>query len=79
MKVVRSDKGGEYYGNHDEMGQCPSPFAKLLERNDICALYTMSYTPLQNGVVERRNRTLMDMVRSMMSNCSLPKFCGCMH
>ena len=30
-------------------------------------------TPQQNGVVERRNQTLMDMVRSIMSNSSLSK------
>ena len=29
-------------------------------------------TPQQNGVAERRNRTLMDMVRSMISNSKLP-------
>nr|WDD38954.1 receptor-like protein kinase transcript variant 2 [Fagopyrum tataricum] len=29
-------------------------------------------TPQQNGVAERRNRTLINMVRSMLSNCSLP-------
>ena len=29
-------------------------------------------TPQQNGVFERRNRTLLDMVRSMMSYASLP-------
>ena len=28
----------------------------------------------QNGVAERRNRTLLDMVRSMLSNSKLPKF-----
>ena len=33
----------------------------------------MPGTPQQNGVAERRNRTLMDMVRSMISNSSLPK------
>ena len=27
----------------------------------------------QNGVAERRSRTLMDMVRSMMSRSNLPK------
>ena len=27
----------------------------------------------QNGVAERRNQTLMDMVRSMLSNSKLPK------
>ena len=28
----------------------------------------------QNGVAERRNRTLMDMVRSMRSNTKLPQY-----
>ena len=51
----------------------PGPFAKFLKRHDICAQYTMPGTPQQNGVAERRNRTLMDMVRSMISNSSLPK------
>ena len=29
---------------------------------------------LQNGVAEQRNRTLLDMVRSMRSNVKLPQF-----
>ena len=73
LKIVRSDRGSEYYGRYDESGQCPGPFAKFLESRGICAQYTMSGTPQQNGVAERRNRTLMDMVRSMLSNSSLPK------
>ena len=32
----------------------------------------MPGTPQQNGVAERRNRTLMDIVRSMLSNSTLP-------
>jgi hypothetical protein len=32
----------------------------------------MPYTPQQNGIAERRNRTLMDMVRSMMAYSDLP-------
>ena len=32
----------------------------------------MLETPQQNGVTERRNCTLMDMVRSMLSNSTLP-------
>ena len=32
----------------------------------------MPETSQQNGVAERRNRTLMDMVRSMLSNSTLP-------
>ncbi|CAL9026013.1 unnamed protein product, partial [Prunus brigantina] len=74
VKIVRSDRGGEFYGKYNESGQCPGPFAKLLEKHGICAQYTMPGTPQQNGVAERRNRTLMDMVRSMLSNSSLPIF-----
>jgi len=46
LKVVRSNRGGEYYGTYDETGQHPSPFAKLLQKCDICAQYTMFGTPL---------------------------------
>ena len=35
-KVIRSDRGGEYYGRYDETGQHPSPFAKLLQKHGIC-------------------------------------------
>ena len=40
----------------------------------IIANYTMPGTPEQHGVAERRNRTLIDMVRSMMINSTLPEF-----
>ena len=72
IKIVRSDRGGEYYGRYDESGQNPGPFAKFLEKRVIRAQYTMPGTPQQNGVAERRNRTLMEMVRSMMSYSSVP-------
>ena len=72
IKVVRSDRGGEYYGRHAPYGQIPGPFAKFLEENGIAAQYSMPGEPQQNGVAERRNRTLMDMVRSMLSHSSLP-------
>uniref|UniRef100_A0A2N9HCS5 Integrase catalytic domain-containing protein n=1 Tax=Fagus sylvatica TaxID=28930 RepID=A0A2N9HCS5_FAGSY len=61
VKIIRLDRGGEYYEKYCESGQYPGPFAKLLEKHDICAQYTMPGTPQQNGVAERRNRTLMDM------------------
>ena len=34
----------------------------------------MPGSPAQNGVAERRNRTLLDMVRSMLNNSKLPRF-----
>ena len=71
---MRSDRGGEYYGKYTENGQAPGAFAKFLQENGIVAQYTMSGSPDQNGVAERRNRTLMDMVRSMRSNTKLRQF-----
>ena len=37
IKIVRSDRGGEYYGRYDESGQNPGPFAKFLEKHGIRA------------------------------------------
>ena len=73
IKNFRSDRGGEYYGKYDDSGeQRPGPFAKFLEECDIVPQYTMPGFPSINGVVERRNRTLKDMVRSMISHFNLP-------
>ena len=72
VKIIRSDRGGEFYGRYDETGQHPGPFAKLLQKLGIVAQYTTPGSPWQNGVAERRNRTYMEMVRSMMSHANLP-------
>jgi len=56
----------------NETGQHPGPFVKLFQKHGICAQYTMPGTPQQNGVSERRNRTLMDMARCMLFNLTLP-------
>jgi hypothetical protein len=74
IKIVRSDRGGEYYGRYTETGQMIGPFTQFLEEEGIVAQYTMSGTPKQNGVAERRNRTLMNLVRSMLSNSELHLF-----
>ena len=74
IKAVKSDRGGEYYGRYDGSGeQRPGPFAKFLEECGIVPQYTMPGKPSMNGVAERRNRTLKDMVRSMISHSSLPE------
>ena len=74
IKVVRSDRGGEYYGKHGDAGQLKGPFAKYLEDSGIVAQFTMPGSPEQNGVAERRNRTIMEMVRSMINRTNLPGF-----
>jgi transposase InsO family protein len=73
IKIVKSDRGGEYYGRYTEDGQAPGKFAKFIQEHRIVAQYTMPGSPDQNGVAERRNRTLLDMVRSMLSSSNLPK------
>ncbi|KAK1591798.1 hypothetical protein Q3G72_013860 [Acer saccharum] len=40
--------------------------------NGIVSQFSAPGTPQQNGVAERRNRTLLDMVRSMLSYSTLP-------
>ena len=72
IKVVRSDRGGEYYSRHTPYGQVPEPFARFLQENGIVTQYSTPSEPQQNGVAERCNRTLMDMVRSMINYSTLP-------
>ena len=74
IKIVRSDRGGEYYRRHGDVGQHMGPFAKSLQDCGIITQYTMPGSPEQNGVAERRNRTLKDMMRSMMSRSNLHEY-----
>ena len=53
VKVIRLDRGSEYYGKTTEVGQVPGLFAKFLESKGICAQYIMPETPQHNGVAER--------------------------
>ncbi|GJV97081.1 retrotransposon protein, putative, ty1-copia subclass [Tanacetum coccineum] len=63
IKALRSDRGGEYLSQE---------FKDYLGKNGIVQHLTSPYTPQQNGVSERRNRTLLDMVRSMFNLTTLP-------
>ncbi|GJR58954.1 retrotransposon protein, putative, ty1-copia subclass [Tanacetum coccineum] len=64
IKSLRSDRGGVYMSQE---------FLDHLKEHGIIAHRTPSYMPQHNGVSERRNQTLLDMVRSMMSQTTLPK------
>ncbi|KAJ9568535.1 hypothetical protein OSB04_004501 [Centaurea solstitialis] len=63
IKFLRSDRGGEYLSTEfeDHLIEC-----------GIVSQLTPPYTPQMNGVSERRNRTLLDMVRTMMCHSTLP-------
>ncbi|GJS32670.1 retrotransposon protein, putative, ty1-copia subclass [Tanacetum coccineum] len=62
--ALRSDRGGEYMSQE---------FLDHLKEHGIITHHTPPYTPQHNGVSERRNRTLLDMIRSMMSQTTLLK------
>lgn len=73
-KILRSDRGGEYYGKYTKLGQAKGHLALYLEQCRLQGQYTTPGTPQQNGVAERRNMTLIEMVRSMMCHSKLPQF-----
>nr|GEW85760.1 hypothetical protein [Tanacetum cinerariifolium] len=64
IKSLRSDREGEYVSQE---------FLDHLKDYVIIAHRTPPYTLQHNDVSEKRNKTLLDMVRSMMSQTTLPK------
>eukprot|EP01018_Ginkgo_biloba_P008530 Gb_21972 [translate_table: standard] len=64
LRILRTDRGGEYI-SHD--------FNNFCIENGIKRQLTARYTPQQNGVAERKNKTILDMVRSMLKAKDLPK------
>ena len=63
LKNLRTDRGGEF---------CSREFQAYCERNDIKRHLTGPYSPQQNGVVERHNRTLLEVIRSILKHMNLP-------
>ncbi|KAL0463360.1 UNVERIFIED_CONTAM: hypothetical protein Slati_0223600 [Sesamum latifolium] len=63
IKALRSNRGGEYLSGE---------FIDYLKENEILSQWTPPGTPQLNGIAEKRNRTLLDMVWSMMSFTELP-------
>ncbi|GJW01050.1 ribonuclease H-like domain, reverse transcriptase, RNA-dependent DNA polymerase [Tanacetum coccineum] len=55
--MLRMDRGGEFTSNE---------FTQYCKENGIAQQLTVPYSPQQNGVVERRNRTIMSITRCMM-------------
>jgi transposase InsO family protein len=56
--TLRTDNGGEFTSNE---------FKTYCTNNGIRRHLTNVYTPQQNGVIERMNRTLLGMARSMLT------------
>jgi hypothetical protein len=57
IKKIRSNNGAEFKNSQIE---------GFLEDEGIKHEFSSPYTPQQNGVVERKNRTLLDMARTML-------------
>ena len=62
LKTLRTDNGGEYVS---------SEFGDYLKSEGIRHERTIPKTPEQNGVAERMNRTLVEAVRSMLTDAKL--------
>ena len=63
IKFLRFDHGEEYFSYE---------FGLQLKQCEIVSLLTPAGTPQHNGVSERHNRTLLDIVQSMMFLTDLP-------
>jgi len=64
LKCLRTDNGGEY---------CSNAFKEYCNRFGIKHEKTVPGTPQKNGVAEEINHTIMEKVRSMLSNSGLDK------
>ncbi|MCF8701902.1 DDE-type integrase/transposase/recombinase, partial [Corynebacterium sp. MC-10] len=64
IKAMRSDRGGEFTSRE---------FQNFCEKHGIRRPLTVPRSPQQNGVAERKNRTILDMARSMLKSKNLPK------
>jgi transposase InsO family protein len=64
VKRIRSDNGSEFKNLQAE---------EFIEEEGIKNEFSAPYTPQQNGVVERKNRTLIDMTRTMLEEYKTPE------
>nr|GEV35599.1 hypothetical protein [Tanacetum cinerariifolium] len=63
VKIIKSDNGGEF--RNKEMDE-------FFSRKGIKREFSNARTPQQNGVAKRRNRTLIEAVKTMLANAKLP-------
>jgi hypothetical protein len=64
IKRLRSNRGGEYFSND---------FDLFYAEHGIIHERTPHYSPQSNGVAERKNRTLSDLVNAMLDTAGLSK------
>ncbi|WVZ94484.1 hypothetical protein U9M48_040371 [Paspalum notatum var. saurae] len=64
MRAIHSDNGGEFRNSH---------FKNFCRDLGLEHQFSSPYTPPQNGVVERKNRTLVEMARMMLDEHRTPR------
>lgn len=64
LVMLRTDMGGEYNSN---------AFQEYCKEQGIKRQLTAAYTPQQNGVAERKNRSVMNMTRCMLMGMGVPR------
>uniref|UniRef100_A0A2N9GLP2 Gag-Pol polyprotein n=1 Tax=Fagus sylvatica TaxID=28930 RepID=A0A2N9GLP2_FAGSY len=64
IKCLRTDNGGEYTSVE---------FDSFCQQEGIKRQFTVAYTPQQNGVAERMNRTLLERTRAMLRTAGMAK------
>ena len=64
IKALRSDQGGEFISKD---------FSNFCESHGILRPLTVPRSPQQNGVAEMKNKTILNMARSMMKAKLMPK------
>ncbi|WVZ76623.1 hypothetical protein U9M48_024580 [Paspalum notatum var. saurae] len=64
MRAIRSDNGGDFRN---------SRFKNFCHDLGLEHQFSSPYTPPQNGVVERKNRTLVEMARTMLDEHRTPR------
>lgn len=64
IKCLRTDRGGEY--NSTE-------FKEFCKEHGIKQQLTTAYTPQQNGIAERKKRTIINMGRAVLLEKEIPK------
>jgi transposase InsO family protein len=62
IKCLRLDNGGEFTSKE---------FMDLYNNNEIKRQFFIARTPQQNGVVERKNKTIHEMARTMLMDSKL--------
>ena len=75
MKKTKSKLGHQLISMHSDNGTEfeNSDFTEFCANNGISHNFSAPRTPQQNGVVERKNRTLKEMTRTMLISSSLPQ------